>query len=291
MMRQRSQFVGLVALTALVVTSASLLGSIAPASAQTTLYKPCETYKLTAPISQSSATQAATLAATTAAVPATVAATTAATAPAMSATKAGTAAANRGDDIAFLSVVGTDSQACYVTTEVFLPNNMMGLPSGLNGAVGVTKTISGDIALDRTNVANSQIGDITINVSEFKSDSDQRDGYIRKRFLESNKFPYATLTNVTAIGLPTGAYQDGTTLTFQIKGTLTVHGTKRDTTFNATGALTGGTLVVTATTDLKMSDFGITVPNIGNLLTVDDTMRLVVNIVARTPQATPVATK
>jgi len=273
----RSQLVGSVMAVALVVGSIQLFSAVTPVAAQDALYKTCEELKLTAPLSAQPA-EAATAEATAAAdAPTTEAATAASPAAA--------------EDIAFLSIVGSDSEACYLASEKFLDNNMMQIPAGFNGAVGVTKTIAGDIALDRTNVANSQIGDITINISEFKSDNDRRDGFIRQRFLESNKYPFATLTNAVATGLPTGAYVDGTELKFQITGTLKVHDTERVTTFDATGTFTNGTLVVTATTDLKMSEFGITVPDIGGLLKVDDEMRLVVNLVARAAaEATPTPT-
>jgi polyisoprenoid-binding protein YceI len=259
-----------VAIIVLVLTSFSLLVPVT-ASAQSDLYTACEENKLTAPLTldaTSVATEVATPAATDDA-----------------------SAATDNHNIVFLSVVGSESQACYLASETFLQGNMMNLPAGFNGAVGVTKTISGDIAVDLTNVANSQIGDITINISEFKSDNDRRDGFIRQNFLQSNKYPFATLTNATVVGLPTGPYQDGTTLKFQIKGTLTVHDTKRDTTFDATGTYKGGTLVVTATTDLKMSDFGIETPNIGGLLKVDDAVRLMVNLVARASEATATPAK
>ncbi len=274
MKRPGSQVVGLVTLSALVMTGLNIIGPSSPALAQAQLYKSCNDYKLTSPIvlPSASAAQAATQAATAAATLA-------------------SAAASSTDDIAFLSIVGADSEACYVASETFLQNNMMKLPAGFNGAVGITKTIQGDIAIDKTNVANSQIGDITINISEFKSDNDRRDGFIRQRFLESNKYPYATLTNTVAVGLPAGNYQDGSPLKFQIEGTLTVHDTKRHTIFDATGSYTNGTLVVTAIAQLKMSDFGISVPEIGNLLKVDDAMQLVVNIVARAAQGTATPTK
>lgn len=267
-------FIIAAALIALSLTSVNLLMP-STAKAQGSLYKSCEEDKLKEPLSLKDASAA------------TAEATTAATAAATQASSA----ASGSENIVFLSIVGSESQACYLTSEIFLENNMMGLPSGFNGAAGITKTISGDIALDLNNVANSQIGDITVNISEFKSDNDRRDGFIRQNFLQSNKYPYATLTNATAIGLPTGAYKEADTLKFQIKGTLTVHDTKRDTTFDATGSYSGGTLVIKATTELKMSEFGIQVPNIANLLKVDDALRLEVNIVAREAQGTATPAK
>ncbi len=262
---------------ALMLTTVSALHAPITVSAQgTSLYDSCEKDKLTQPLSAqaSTATETATesAAATEAATPASVATEAAAT-------NAG------GDDIVFLSIVGNESQACYLASETFLQGNQMGLPAGFNGAVGITQTISGDVALDRTNVANSQIGDITINISEFKSDNPRRDSFIRGNYLQSNTYPYATFKNVTLSGLPTGSYQEGATLEFQITGTLNVHNMDRQTTFDATGTFKNGTLVVKATTDLKISDFGIETPAIGGMLKVDDPIRLELNIVARASAA------
>jgi polyisoprenoid-binding protein YceI len=277
--KQSLKFAATTAAAVVLLNGLSMANSVSVSSAQSAtqsatqsaLYTSCSADKLTAPLTLNAA-GSATAAATSAA-------------PAAAAT-----AQASNDDVVFLSIVGSDSEACYLTSESFLKGNMMNLPEGFNGAVGITHTISGDIALDRTNVTNSQIGDITINVSEFKSDNNQRDGFIRKNFLESNKYPYATLTGVTAIGLPSGAYTDGTSLNFQIKGTLTVHNTPRDTTFDATGTWANGTLVIHAVTELNMSDFGNKVPDIGGLLKVDDALRLEVNLVARESQGTATAT-
>ncbi len=274
---QRTHAIRTAVMVATIVTSLSLLSSASsPVAAQTPLYKSCQEDKLTEPIKLQQ--------------PATASASDAI----MEATQAGTAvasAASGADEIVFLSIVGSESQACYLASEVFLEGNMMKLNPGFNGAVGITNTLSGDIALDRTNVANSQIGDITINISAFKSDNDRRDGFIRERFLESNKYPFATLTDATAVGLPTGAYKEGATVEFKIKGTMTVHNTKRDTVFDATGTYSGGTLVIRAVTDLKISDFGIETPNIPGLLKVDDALRLIVNIVAREQSASATPAK
>jgi polyisoprenoid-binding protein YceI len=240
-------------------------------TAQASLYTSCDQQKLSAPLAQQPS------------------ATAAATSEAPAATQVSAAAGN--EDIVFLSIVGSESQACYVATETFAQGNFMGLPAGFNNPVGITQTIQGDLALDRTNVANSQIGDIKINISEFKSDNPRRDGFIRQNFLQSNQYPYATLTDATTVGLPTGPYKDGSTLHFQVQGTLTVHSTPRPTTFDATGTFSNNVLVVSAMTDLKMSDFGIQVPNIANLVKADDSLRLIVNLVARPAQSTPAATQ
>jgi polyisoprenoid-binding protein YceI len=148
-------------------------------------------------------------------------------------------------------------------------------------AVGVTKTIDGFVQIDRANVAASQVGEIVINIAEFTSDSSRRDGIIRQRWLESNKFPLAKLTDAKLVGLPARAYQDGETLSFQIVGNLTIRETPKEVTFNVTATLTGDTLVVTGYTDVLMSDFGFTAPEIGGFVRANNELRIVLNLVAR----------
>ncbi len=260
-------FAAVAAAFALLLATGANLRLPQTASAQEPLYKSCQEDKLTAPL-VTVATPSATEVATPAATP-----------------SSDSAASTGADNIAFLSIVGSESQACYLASELFLPNNRMNMPAGFNGPVGITQTIAGDIAVDLTNVANSQVGDITINISEFKSDNPRRDSFIRQNFLQSNKYPYATLKNAQVIGLPTGPYNEGDVLTFKIQGTLNVHATDRLTTFDATGSYKNGTLVVRATTDLKISDFGFQPPAIGGLLKVDDPIRLELNLVARVAPA------
>lgn len=201
----------------------------------------------------------------------TTAPTAAATAPALSSTKQ---AANPAD-VVFFKIDASASEACYQVGELFFDNNRFNL------AVGVTKTIAGEIAIDRSNVSNSQIGDIVINISEFTSDESRRDGIIRRRWLESNKYPYAKLTEAQTVGLPSSPYKEGDVLNFQVVGNLEVHGTKRPTTFNVTASLKGDTLVVHAETNLLMTDFGFQPPTVGGMLKANNEVRLILNLVAR----------
>ena len=62
---------------------------------------------------------------------------------------------------------------------------------------------------------------------------------------------------------------------------LEVHGTKRETTFAARAWLKDDALVVTAYTNVKMTDFGFDPPSIADLIKANDDARLVLNLVAR----------
>lgn len=206
----------------------------------------------------------------------TVAATAAGTAVATSAATAVAVTPADNGDLTFYKIVGKESEACYQVGEIFIDED-----NRFNLAVGVTKSIDGQIAIDKNNVVNSVIGDIVINVSEFQSDSPRRDGIIRQRWLESNKYPLAKLTESKTIGLPPRAYKSGEVLSFQVVGMLEVHGTKRETTFTVQAWLKVDALVVTAYTDVKMTDFGFDPPSIADLIKANDDARLVLNLVAR----------
>jgi polyisoprenoid-binding protein YceI len=174
-----------------------------------------------------------------------------------------------------LRIIGEESEACYQVGEVFLGDNQFNL------AVGVTKTIDGFVQVDRANVAASQLGEIVINIAEFKSDSDRRDGIIRQRWLESNTYPVARLTEATLVGLPARTYEDGEVLTFQIVGMLEIREVQKEVTFNVSASLTGDTLVVTGYADVLMTDFGFDPPNIAGFVAANNEMRIVLNLVAR----------
>jgi polyisoprenoid-binding protein YceI len=156
----------------------------------------------------------------------------------------------------------------------------------LNGnfvlAVGVTKEIAGEVAIDLGNLANSQLSEeINVNLAQIRSDQRNRDNWmISERGFNFNRFPIAKLTDAELIGLPARAYREGETITFQIKGNLQVRETVRETIFTAMGRYADGVLVVTAFTDLKLTDLDLNPPDLG-FVRVNDDMRIILNLVAR----------
>jgi len=209
-----------------------------------------------------------------------IAGTAAATAAATQAAPAATAAANAEADFVVMQIVADESEACYQVGEIFIREG-----NRFNLAIGITKAIAGEIAIDRANVANSRIGQIAIDISQFQSDSSMRDGRIRREWLESNKFPKAVLTDAKIVGLPAKPYQDGEVLKFQVTGMLQVRDSKRETTFDVTASLKGDTLTGTAIADFKMTDFNFNPPDIAGMLKADNDVRVVFNFTAREPKS------
>ncbi len=148
----------------------------------------------------------------------------------------------------------------------------------VNTAVGTTTAVRGEIFIDRARPVNSRIGPITVDISQFKSDSDRRDNAIRRQWLESAKYPMAVFTATAIKGLP-DTYETGRAVSVQITGNLKIRDVTRPTTWGATITLDGPTLTVVGSTTIKMTDFGFTPPAIIFLRTQDE-MRLEFRFVA-----------
>jgi len=175
-------------------------------------------------------------------------------------------------------IVAGESQVLYHVAEtLFLEGNRF------NVAVGTTTAVRGEITVDRANPRNSRIGTISIDISQFRSDSQRRDNFIRTRSLESARFPTAEFTPTTIQGLPT-TYTDGQELTLQVAGNLKIRDVVRPTTFATTIKIAGTQLTGTATTSIKMTDFGFDPPSIAGILRTENEAKLEFRIVARASQ-------
>ena len=127
---------------------------------------------------------------------------------------------------------------------------------------------------------------ITFSVDALKSDSSQRDQFVKQSVLGTRQFPTATFVpaKVTGLTLPlpaSGAF------TFTLAGKLTIHGVDKDVTFDVTATRAGGDLTAIATLNptVKFGDFGMPVPAApGRVLSVVDEIKLVIDLVATGPK-------
>ncbi|HSD82946.1 MAG TPA: YceI family protein, partial [Anaerolineae bacterium] len=142
------------------------------------------------------------------------------------------------------------SEARYEVGETFFQGNRFNL------AVGRTKGIAGEVLVDFANPANSQIGTIVIDISQFKSDEGRRDNFIRNNFLQSAQYPQATFKPTKIEGLP-ASVKPGDSLTLKVTGELTVKETTKAVTFDVTLKADQDKVTGTATTEVLLSDFGV----------------------------------
>jgi polyisoprenoid-binding protein YceI len=142
-----------------------------------------------------------------------------------------------------------------------------------NDAEGTTPTVAGTLAIaaDGSITPGSKL---TIDLRNLKSDQEQRDGYVRNRTLETEKYPYAEFVPTKLQGLPVMIPTQGQT-GFQLTGNLTIHGVTKEVMFQ--GIATFGrdsTVAGRAKTSFTFATFGLTKPTLARLLSVDDKIDL-----------------
>jgi polyisoprenoid-binding protein YceI len=162
----------------------------------------------------------------------------------------------------------------YEVSEVFAGKD-------LNNAIGVTQAITGTIKLDTQDPRQSMVGQIQVDISTLRSDNWLRDDRLRNEFLEGDRFPLAVLNPRELKGLP-NSYTPGEELSFDMIGDLEVHETVAPVTFHVKASLVDGWLVGTATTMVKMTDFGFDPPALGaGLIKADNQADLRIDFAAK----------
>jgi polyisoprenoid-binding protein YceI len=142
-----------------------------------------------------------------------------------------------------------------------------------NDAVGTTPTVAGTlvIAPDGSIAPGSKL---SIDLRNLKSDQDGRDGYVKNRLLETEKFPMAEFVPTKITGLPVMIPTQGQ-VGIQLTGNMTIHGVTKEITFQ--GIATFGrdsTVAGRAKTTFNFATFGLTKPTIARLMSVEDKIDL-----------------
>jgi len=164
------------------------------------------------------------------------------------------------------------SEASYRATE-----QLAGFSSP-SDAVGKTSDVSGTIVFDTNGTVVASASKITIDLTTLTSDKSQRDNYIKRSTLNTDKYPDAVVvpTSVTGLSWPLPTTGQAT---FTITGDLTAHGVTKPTTWNATASFEGTKISGTATTEVKFEDFGMSPPRTMLVLSVEDHLTFTLNFV------------
>ena len=145
-----------------------------------------------------------------------------------------------------------------------------------NDAVGEAGEVAGGVTVDSAGRLIPGQSRFVVRTTALKSDSDRRDGYVRRRLLEAEQYPTVELVPTALRGLP--ARLSPSTLTgpvsFDLIGDLTVRGVTRPTTWRVTVRQSGEKLTGTASTRFTFAEFGITPPRVPIVLSVADTIGL-----------------
>ncbi len=143
----------------------------------------------------------------------------------------------------------------------------IGAPSD---AVGRTSSITGGLTLSNTgNGYSVDAGTFTVDVTTLTSDRAQRDQRIHSIGLQSDRYPTASFKLTSPIALP-GTASNGQIVQVSAVGDLTIHGTTHNVTIPMTAKLSSGQIEVAGALTFPFSQFGMTPPNIGNFVTVQN---------------------
>jgi len=173
------------------------------------------------------------------------------------------------------AIVPEESQVSYHVGETFFNED-----NRFNVAVGVTHGVQGEILVDRAHPRQSRVGTITVDISQFTSDSGRRDRAIRRRWLESARYPTATFTPTAIEGLP-DAIVEGQQTPVRISGNLRVRDVTRPVMFSGPLKLQGATLTGTVRATIQMTDFGFDPPSILGFLKAENQATLDFQFTAR----------
>jgi polyisoprenoid-binding protein YceI len=164
--------------------------------------------------------------------------------------------------------VGANSVAGYRVRE-----KLARLPAQ-SDAVGRTNAITGSFNVTRQGdeIMVAPGARFEVDVTKLASDESQRDNRIRSMGLESNRFPTATFVSASPIQLPATAASAPTKV--DVVGDLTIHGVTKRVTLPVDAQFNGGRIEVAGSHTFPFSDFGMTPPNIGGFVTVDNAATL-----------------
>ena len=148
----------------------------------------------------------------------------------------------------------------------------------LNGepktVVGTTNQIAAEVAVDPTDLAKSRLGVVRINARTLTTDNEFRNRAIKNRILHTDQYEFITFTPIRIEGVPQQAGM-GQDYTFQVVGNLTIRDVTREVTFDVTARAVSPTrLEGTARATIRYADFGITIPQVPQVASVADEVRL-----------------
>lgn len=174
------------------------------------------------------------------------------------------------------TIVSGESEADYYVGETLAS---IGVPSTANGK---TSDITGTFFLtaDGTALDTSATSQFTVDLTTLQSDEDRRDNRVQEA-LETGQFPAATFTATSISGLDTSAIVDGATVTFNLNGTLELHGVTKDVTWTVEATRQSNVISAIANLDFLFADYGISPPNIGGFVSVQDHGTLQAVIIAQ----------
>jgi polyisoprenoid-binding protein YceI len=172
-----------------------------------------------------------------------------------------------------LQMLQSESEARFIIDEV--------LNDAPKTVIGTTNQVAGEIAVDPQDPTQTRVGVIQVDARALTTDSEFRNRAIKNQILQTDQYEYVTFTPTQIVGLPQSGTV-GTPYTFQIVGDLTIRDVTKQVTFDVTAtAADESRLEGTATTSIAYADYGISIPQVRQVASVADQVRLELDFVAQ----------
>ena len=146
-----------------------------------------------------------------------------------------------------------------------------------NDAVGTTRAVEGSVVLDAQGRVVASDSRFTVDLRQLQSDERRRDNYIRRNTLETDRYPMVVFVPTEVRGLSVPPPRAGTA-TLGLVGDLTVRDVTKPVTWETTAAFRGGEVAIRAATTFSFADFGLRIPRVASVLSVEDRIRLEIDL-------------
>jgi polyisoprenoid-binding protein YceI len=137
---------------------------------------------------------------------------------------------------------------------------------GAKTAVGRTPGVSGSFTIAGKTISEAEF---TVDMTTLQSDHGGRDDAMRDEAIETKRFPTATFSLTDAMefdAIPV----DGTRISVEATGDLTLHGVTREVTIPLDAERTGNVIAVTGQIDIPFANYDIDEPTAAGVLSVED---------------------
>lgn len=182
----------------------------------------------------------------------------------------GTGSAKQG--VIIFEIVPTESAARFTINEI-----LGGQP---NTVVGSTDQVAGQIIINLGNPSASQVGTILVNARTLLTGKGNRDKAIKNQILLTNTYELITFTPTAVSGWPEQALV-GETINLVIVGNLTLLDVTREVVFTMTVVAVSETrLEGIGSTTILYAEYGITIPEVPSVTSVEDEVLLEIEFVA-----------
>lgn len=176
------------------------------------------------------------------------------------------------EGVVIFEIVPAESEARFTLGEILRGQD--------NTVVGSTDQVAGQISIDFGDPSASQVGTIQVNARTLATDNNFRDRAIKNQILDTNTYEFITFTPTSISGWPQAAVI-GELIELEIVGELTIRDVTMEVTFTVTVVAVSETrLEGSGATIVAYADYGITIPDVAAVASVDDEVLLEIEFVA-----------